>query len=375
MRARRYLLPLLLAACGSPRPERAPAREPTVVASLAVPAAAPAAVERWIPGDLHEHVSPPDRNDVTVDVAAVVAMAHERGLEFVVLTPHMWNNEWVVPEVRDSFVSKWKKLVEAAAAPGPVTLLPGTEYAIRGVGHFGVLGADLAALCTQAGDSGCDPMQFLAAARAAGGFITVNHPFAVPTNIPGVGASHHDMSFRPWTSGTGEVPALDAVEIWNLPLSLANIVSTPGGETGETRALARADQLVHTLGRRIALVGGSDNHTHMLWPTTWVRARDRSAAAILAGLQAGRVCVGSPDAGDLEARGERDPAGTWQGIGGVVTGGTVTLRWHGEGELFVDGQSRGVHDGGLTVTSDLALHTFRLVKGRSRCGFLYANLR
>ena len=202
----------------------------------------------------------------------------------------------------------------------------------------------------------------------------MNHPFALPTWIPGLPVSHYDMSFRPWSHGRAGAPVLDAVEALNLPLAIANLVSQPGGLTGEARALAAADQLARKEARRVALVGGTDNHARMLVATTWVRAHDASAAAILAALRAGAVCYGGPEAGDLEARGDLAPA--WQGLGGSVAARReVSLRWHGRGELFVDGASRGEHDGGLRVAADAAPHTYRLVKGRSRSGFVYANLQ
>jgi hypothetical protein len=194
----------------------------------------------------------------------------------------------------------------------------------------------------------------------------------VPTRIPGIPASHYDMSFRPWSSGSGEAPALDAVEALNLPLAIGNVLSAPGGRTAEERALVEADRLARSERRRVALVGGTDNHARMLVATTWVRAAEHTPEAILAALRAGAVCYGGPDAGDLELAGDD---GTWAGVGGAVRArAQVKLRWHGKGELWVDGESRGVLEGGATVTVDGAPHTFRLVKGRSRSGFAYANL-
>lgn len=90
------------------------------------------------------------------------------------------------------------------AAHGAERLEPGVEYGVGSVGHFGVSGVDLASV--PAGD-------FLTGARARGAFMVVNHPWALPTRIPGAPSSHWDMAYRPWTHGAPGFDSFDGVEI------------------------------------------------------------------------------------------------------------------------------------------------------------------
>ena len=360
-------LVLLLLSCAAPvRPEPFDSAAPPPRSGQAESkdASAPLAdPRRWIPGDFHLHVAPLDvREGVTLTVADLADHARGAGLEFVVLTPHLWSGMWRSPARRGRFLDAWRDLAAAARTADGVTLIPGVEYGIHGHGHFGVWGVDVAAL---------DGADFLAAARAAGAFVVVNHPFAVPTKIPGIPLSDKDLSFRPWARGTGEAPPLDGVEVWNVPLGLANLVSRPDGATGEDRAFAAADALARRERRRVAVVGGSDDHRGFVQPTTWVLAADASEPALLAALRAGATCVGGPEAGTLEGRGDDD----WVGIGGSVRAASrVELRWNGRAHLYVDGVDRGEHDSGWVHDDAAGVHTYRIRQGDSRCGFVYANL-
>jgi hypothetical protein len=311
----------------------------------------------WLAGDLHLHIAPLDhREGVTLAVADIT------GLDFVVVTPHLWKSTWSSPTRRARWVAAWRDLAASARSRTDVTIIPGVEYGVPGLGHFGISGVDISAL------SGDD---FFTAAQSAGAFVVVNHPFAVPTRIPGIPISEKDLSFRPWASKRGTAPALDGVEVWNVPLGLANLVSRPGGQTGEERAFAAADALARRERRRITVVGGSDDHRGFVRATTWVLAADAGEAAILAALRAGATCVGGPEAGTLEARGDGD----WVRIGGSVTAtSAVELRWQGRARVFVDGADRGEHDGAFTHTDAAGVHTYRIVIGDSRSGFVYSNL-
>jgi hypothetical protein len=328
----------------------------------------PYAGGRWIPGDLHAHVTPLDREgDVALDVEGIARLAREEGLEFVFLTPHLRPPTWDDPVQRRRFLAGHAEMAAAARAVERPTLVPGVEVTVPDVGHFGVSGVAPGAL---AGADG-----FLEAAAGAGALVVVNHPWAVPTRIPGIRASHADVSYRPWTAGAEGFDRFHAVEVWNVRLGLGNLVSRPGGRTAEDFALERAARHVRETGRRVALVGGSDNHGRMLPATTWVFAGDASEAAILAGIRAGATCVGGPEAGTLRARGDRDPPGAWARIGGTArAAGTVELRFDGEARVFVDGDDRGVHRGRFVHDGVEGVHAYRIVAGRSRSGFVYANL-
>jgi len=332
---------------------------PAAPAPAPAPLAAAVDARRWLAGDLHMHVAPPDDpGDVQLSVAQIADRARAAKMDFVVLTPHIW------PAVRATLKTRWRKLAEDARAITGVTLIPGIEWSTPD-GHFTVTGADLSAV------SGDD---FLAVAHAGGAFVSVNHPFAVPTRIPGVRASHFDMSYRVWTKpGARGFTAIDGVEVWNFPLGLANLISRPGGRTGEDRAWTEANRVVHAEHRKVAAVGGTDNHKGNVMPTTWVLAADTSERAILDALRAGAVCVGGPEAGSLRARGDGDAA--WHRVGdALIAPHQVTLSWDGIARLYIDDVDRGDHPGGFTHATDGALHTYRIVIANSRSGFIYANL-
>lgn len=366
---RRSICVLLTAACSSAAPplndDTARARAPEVVVDAApVGDVDPYLGGRWIAGDLHEHVTPADRGDkVTFDPHRVAEEAKAKGMEFVVLTPHLWPETWATPRARKAFLADWARMMRLAAAETGITMIGGVEYSVPDLGHFGVSGVDLPTL------AGAD---FLEAAVTAGAFVVVNHPFALPLKVWGVKASEWDMSYRPWTrQGTAAQPAFAGVEVWNVPLSLADFVAGRRKDTAEQRAYAAAARTARDERRPIALVGGSDNHRIAPVPTTWVFAADASAAAVLAALHAGRVCVGGPEAGTLRARG----AGPWVGIGGTVSAAKIVeLRFDGSAEVFVDGVSVGEHEGAYTHDAASGVHTYRIAVGRSRSGFVYANL-
>jgi hypothetical protein len=350
----RFLVLSLIVACSSTAP-RAAVRDDAPVAGVD---ASPDS-RRWFAGDLHMHVAPPDhRGDVALSIAEIATRATLAGMDFVVLTPHLWTARWTSDRAR--WQRAWQELANAAAAISAPTMIPGAEWTTA-EGHFTVAGADLAAL---RGDD------FLAAADAAGAFIRVNHPFAVPTKIPGVRASHHDMSYRVWTQRRGGFLAVDGAEVWNVPLAFANLVSRPGGRTAEDRTWAELDRIVHEERRRMTAVAGTDNHTTNVMATTWVLAVDATATAILAALRDGATCIGGPEAGTLRARGDGD----WAAIGGEIAGEVATLEWQGRARVFVDNIDQGEHDGSFTHDTGGALRTYRIELGASRSGFIYANL-
>jgi hypothetical protein len=324
------------------------------------------------------HVAPIDaREGQTLGVADLAREGRVAGLEFVIATPHVHRSTWSDRAKRRDWLARWTAMATSARAESTLTIIPGVEYTVWGYGHFGVSGVDLATL----DGVGID---FLAGATARGGFVVVNHPFAVPTRIPGIPISERDLSFRPWTDGRGALPRIDGVEVWNLPLAIANIASRPGGQTGEQRAFAAADTLARRERRRVTVAGGSDSHSGFMTPTTWVLATDASEPAILAGLRAGATCVGGIEGGTLEARGDGDPPDRWARIGDSISARSrVDLRWSGRARLFVDGTDLGEHDHGFVhaptrpglVSPPDVVHTYRIEIGSSRCGFVYANLR
>ena len=349
----RLFVLFMVVACSSRTP-RAATRDDAPIAGMD----ANSDPRRWYAGDLHMHVAPPDSGDVKLSITEIATAAAQAGMDFVVLTPHLWPWRW--QDDRTDWVKAWRDMAKTAATIKSPTMIAGVEWT-TGDGHFTVAGADLAAL------QGKD---FLAAADQAGAWISVNHPFAIPTKIPGIRASHYDMSYRVWTDRRAGFTAIDGAEVWNVPLGFANVVSRPGGRTGEELAWAALDRVVHEERRRVTAVAGTDNHQFNVMATTWVLAVDATASAILGALRDGATCIGSPAAGTLRARGD----GEWVAIGGDVTGPLTTLEWDGTARVFVDNVDHGEHTDRFTHETGGSLHTYRIELGASRSGFIYANL-
>jgi hypothetical protein len=354
---------IALAACSTRSQSSSAVPDRPAVASLADAATPlPKGHRRWFAGDLHMHVAPPDSDDVTASIADIAHAATEAGMDFVVLTPHLWDSQW--QEHREERRDAWRAFAKAARAVASPTLIPGTEWTTRH-GHFTVTGADLAAI---------DASDFLAAAHAAGAFISVNHPFAVPSHVPNVRISDFDMSYQVWSQRAPGFTAIDGAEVWNVPLALANMFVRPTGKTSEERTWLELDRIVHEEHRAVTAVGGTDDHHGHAMPTTWVLADDSSEPAILAGLRQHATCVGGPEAGSFRGKGDAKDDSDWVTIGGNVIAQTITLAWTGTAQLFIDGVDAGEHDGGFVHATGGALHTYRIVAGRSRSGFIYANL-
>jgi PHP domain len=195
----------------------------------------------WLAGDLHAHTF---HSDGVMSVAELAAHAVERGLDFVAVTDH-------------NTVSQHAFLAPAASRYG-VTLLPGQEVTTM-LGHAGVLG-----------DTGWidfrEPARsWLAAAEAAGGLMSINHPFAGPVSWV------HPMPRRPPLLEVWHWSWLD--RSWTTPLSW--------WQAWDPSAIP---------------VGGSDWHrpgsdAPLGAPTTWVACADDSILGVLDGLRAGRVAI------------------------------------------------------------------------------------
>jgi hypothetical protein len=311
------------------------------------------------------HTAPPGwRKDVELTISEIARAARHKGLAFVILTPHLWESTWRVPERRDRWQSEWTSMAARARAQRGVTLIPGVEWGIDGIGHFGVSGIPLDTL---------DGDDFLAAAHDAGAFVVVNHPFVVPTRKPGIRVSFRNMSYRPWTTRPDPTrhDPIDGVEVWNVLHRRSHLVS----ERGESRGFDAADRLVRTDHRAIAVVGGTDNHKQDIRITTWVLATDASEPAVLDALRRGATCVGGLEGSTLEAHGDLDPPDRWVPIGDSAHAASrLELRWKGRARVFVDSVDLGLHDGTFTDDHAAGLHTYRIERAHSRCGFVYANL-
>lgn len=180
-----------------------------------------------------------------------------------------------------------------------------------------------------------------------------------------------------------DVP-VDGLETLSGLVHLASIaVGRRGDELDLEQSFRWIERRMLAEGRRVVPLAGSDNHRDMLFPTLWVFAAERSREAVYDALRQGRVCVGGPQTTSLRARSDRDP--TWRAVGAdLAADDWVELRWEGEAELFVNGESRGTHHGGYR--DDLAAapespylkqtraRLYRIARGPSRSGWIHVNL-
>ena len=113
---------------------------------------------RWLAGDLHTHTV---HSDGKLTVPELAVLAAGRGLDFLAVTDH-------------NTISHHAELAAASRRYG-IILLPGQEVTTDG-GHAGALG-DVGWI-----DFRQEPDAWLDATEAAGGLLSVNHPFAGPVS-------------------------------------------------------------------------------------------------------------------------------------------------------------------------------------------------
>jgi hypothetical protein len=242
------------------------------------PLPAPAGMT-WLAGDLHAHT---EHSDGVLSVPELARYAVDQGLDFVAVTDH-------------NTVSHHGSLGLASSRYG-VTLLPGQEVTTD-FGHAGVLG-----------DTGWIDFRepaasWLTAAEAAGGLMSVNHPFAGPVSWL------HPMPRRPPLLEVWHWSWLDLS--WSTPLSW--------WQAWDPAAIP---------------VGGSDWHrpgsdAPLGTPTTWVLCADPAVEGVLDGLRAGRVAISASRDGPVLLRQQDEllavaadglvvagPSGPWRRISG-----------------------------------------------------------
>src|SRR4051794_39511002 len=236
----------------------------------------------WLPGDLHTHSTyshdvygGPTDDNTDVDEAYTLGLpvagkfleGRERGLRFMAVSDH--NDVRSVPEL--------------ASASGDLIALPAYEHSIRG--HAQMLGATK---LYEAGDQAADAINAMAdSLRAAGGLFQANHPaYRVALDAEFHACSNAgcaDCRAINWTYGFDVRP--DTIEIWNPSVARSDV--------SETYWECWLDR-----GERIGGTGGSDSHWLALHaiagpgqPTTWVYAREATAAGVLQALREGRTTV------------------------------------------------------------------------------------
>ncbi|MBI5534167.1 MAG: hypothetical protein HY898_15700 [Deltaproteobacteria bacterium] len=300
------------------------------------PGRAPAQVAPWggetyrvLAGDLHCHVSPPDHpSHVTRSFEQTVELARSEGLDFAVLTPHVWSRFFESPDLRQLAVA-WQRQLEKdiAGQEGATTLfIPGFEYSDASWGHVGLSFADVERVLQDlpVKEAQSHPERFVDAWVRHGGMIVLNHPLQTPLDSM-FSESKADLSFRPYTAPGPFPEEINAfrrhahgLEAFNLTASrLRDRWILHDAEAGLRSVLHLLDQEILVQQRMIAATGGSDSHGSQLRATLFVLARDKSRESIRDAIRSGRTCVRDPLACTLMAR----PAG---GGVGVVAGGSLT---------------------------------------------------
>jgi hypothetical protein len=297
-------------------------------------------------GDLHCHVSPPDSpGHVGRDLPATVLLAEEEGLDFVVLTPHIWDEFFAHPEEREIAAEEIRALARAIdETDTDVMFLAGFEYSTsHGHATFGFADLDRVLADVPLHVAAARPERFFERWVARGGVIVVNHPLltGLDSIIPN---ARWDLSWEPWTRSVR--PRRDIAVIhrlahgWEAENSgvahLRDWYLTGLPHSSRRAVLNQIDRRVRNERRRMTPTGGSDSHSHHLRAVTFVLSEERSERAVRDAIVAGRVCVRSPAACTFEVR---VPGGRWQAIGASLTAdGEVQVRARGEDvTVFRDG--------------------------------------
>lgn len=277
----------------------------------------------WLAGDFHCHsVFSPDvwggaEDDNTTPTQAYtyghtpgeqIAQAEGNGLDFLAITDHNRVESIHQPDYRSD----------------RVVLLPGYEHSLNGGDHSGVFVPTVDLLPTVISSAG-GTRAWLDEIHARGGVAVINHPFY--GNPLGGDALAWDQSLT-------DSLQFDAVEVWNT-LWLTRHDVLPNYEPDNYLAVQWWESTFGPAQRGPA-VGASDNHWKLLdgvagvgQPTTWVYATDRTAAGVIAGVQAGRTAVSWQPPARGGPRLLLDVVEQWSGRAAMI-GGSVG----GEGPLL-----------------------------------------
>jgi hypothetical protein len=212
----------------------------------------------WMRGDLHAHTT---ESDGSLALPAAVAIARERGLDFLAFAEHNTSSGWR----------------HYPALTGPDLVLIRAEEMTTGLGHGVALGLRewLDWRVGRIDGHGARTVNdVLRDVREQGGIFYPAHPF-----IPNFD----------WRFTDTDWSLVDALEVWSNP----PYAGSPGATM---RAFGLWDALLRE-GYRILGLGGSDAHRlENPWqsvgiPFTYVHTTERSEAAIVEAIRRGRVYV------------------------------------------------------------------------------------
>ncbi|MEZ4450038.1 MAG: CehA/McbA family metallohydrolase [Nannocystaceae bacterium] len=228
---------------------------------------------RWLAGDLHVHSR--ESGDAKPTLDAIADFARGRGLDFVMISDH-------------NTTSHLDYFVDAQARHPDLLFVPGMEFTTYD-GHAGALG-----LTTwvdhKIGQPGVTITGAAQAIADEGAILSINHPA---------------LDLGDLCIGCGWQQALPTAQIGAVEIATTGLDKAGKFYTGP--AITFWDQRCAE-GIHVAAVGGSDDHkggedpgffeSPIGDPTTMVYAESLSAAAILAGIRAGRTVVKLQGPGD-----------------------------------------------------------------------------
>ncbi len=346
---------------------------------------------RWLVGDLHVHVSPPDvPGHSAFTVESLVAAAKKAGLDFVALAPHDADKTFPASDAADAPRITGQELArrlaaKCADAASPLVVVSGWEFTRADPGHLGVLFADVASLADVA------PEKKAAAALAKGALVVVEHPFFRPvaSDLPIMKMLTGERGWRPFLGEGKDDLAWNAVEVWHEHSVLVQKMHADrAAKFPDTQmvsaALAAWDKATLEQRRRIVAVGGSDCHgklPYALVPMRMVSVRVETADedGLRKGLLAAHATFGRD--GGAAARdfaATSDVSGAAASVGdSLAAKSEVRLTWTGKAALVEDGERVGEFDGGAVrkIEPPGAFRFWRIeAAGDAYSNMIYANL-
>lgn len=328
----------------------------------------------------------------SLDLPKVLQTIKKSGLDFVFFTPAQKNRFYEDQTSLDGAVQRWREIrqfLETVPEPKPL-FLPGLQVVDKAHGTVSLLFLDFPAMTVDLKSKNFrqSPQLFFYSAKAFGGLLFIDTPYATPVRVPVQGPDRftsQDRSWRPITDGTrdmksypAEIQAADelayGLEAYSIPVSvwrdqygldnpLFSIVSS----------MQRMDDEILRRQRRMVPIAGSDSrqgkHLH---PTMYIAAPSRTPQALREGMLRGRVCIRSPE--PCAVRVYADDDGLPQGVGASIKAKQrIELRWQGEGEVFRNGVSYGAFDGRATVPAESQCTVLRLVVDGGYSAPIYVN--
>jgi hypothetical protein len=303
-------------------------------------------------GDLHCHVSPPDdAYHVSRDLAATLELASSEGLDFIVLTPHIWTPYLKAPGYRERILAdhRWLTAELSRVDLGRLLVTAGAESTDDAWGHVGMAFGDFDRALREMTDTEVDTNlgAFFQRYVDSGGLLTLNHPLARPQGLTAHVFSV-DVSWRPFTRQDLEYPnqiqvadrLAIGVEAYNLGVSeLRDFTAFGDRETSIREVLLLLDGEIVRRQRRLVPVGGSDSHGFFMRPVLFVLATERSLAGVHEAIARGRTCVRDSAACSLLAR---KPGEAWQPLGSAISNTeSVEVRASADAVLYRGGSEQG----------------------------------